>query len=27
VALPTDEAQTITIDVPPGVSAYDFTFG
>jgi cytochrome c biogenesis protein CcdA/thiol-disulfide isomerase/thioredoxin len=27
VSLPTDEPQTVTIDVPPGVSAYDFTFG
>ncbi|HEY5431119.1 MAG TPA: cytochrome c biogenesis protein CcdA [Solirubrobacteraceae bacterium] len=27
VSLPRDEAQTITIGIPPGVSAYDFTFG
>jgi cytochrome c biogenesis protein CcdA/thiol-disulfide isomerase/thioredoxin len=27
VSFPTDEVATITIDVPPGVSAYDFTFG
>jgi cytochrome c biogenesis protein CcdA len=27
VSLPTDEAHTVTIDIPPGVSAYDFTFG
>jgi len=27
VSLPTDQAQTITIEIPPGVSAYDFTFG
>ena len=24
---PTDDTATITIDLPPGVSAYDFTFG
>jgi cytochrome c biogenesis protein CcdA/thiol-disulfide isomerase/thioredoxin len=27
VSLPADEQRTITIEVPPGVSAYDFTFG
>jgi cytochrome c biogenesis protein CcdA/thiol-disulfide isomerase/thioredoxin len=27
VSLPTDEQRTLTIDLPPGVSAYDFTFG
>ena len=27
VVLPTDAQQTLTIDIPPGVSAYDFTFG
>jgi cytochrome c biogenesis protein CcdA/thiol-disulfide isomerase/thioredoxin len=27
VSLPTAQRQTITLDVPPGVSAYDFTFG
>jgi cytochrome c biogenesis protein CcdA/thiol-disulfide isomerase/thioredoxin len=27
VSLPGDQQQTVTIDVPPGVSAYDFTFG
>ncbi|HEX4010057.1 MAG TPA: cytochrome c biogenesis protein CcdA [Solirubrobacteraceae bacterium] len=27
ISLPTDEQQTFTIDIPPGVSAYDFTFG
>jgi cytochrome c biogenesis protein CcdA/thiol-disulfide isomerase/thioredoxin len=27
VSLPADQQQTVTIAVPPGVSAYDFTFG
>jgi thiol-disulfide isomerase/thioredoxin len=27
VSLPADQQQTVTIDIPPGVSAYDFTFG
>jgi cytochrome c biogenesis protein CcdA/thiol-disulfide isomerase/thioredoxin len=27
VSLPKDEQQTLTVDIPPGVSAYDFTFG
>ncbi|MFL5861949.1 MAG: cytochrome c biogenesis protein CcdA [Solirubrobacteraceae bacterium] len=27
VALPEDQQQTVTIQIPPGVSAYDFTFG
>jgi Thioredoxin like C-terminal domain/AhpC/TSA family len=27
VSLPTDQQQTVTIEIPPGVSAYDFTFG
>ena len=27
VSLPADEQQTFTIQIPPGVSAYDFTFG
>jgi cytochrome c biogenesis protein CcdA/thiol-disulfide isomerase/thioredoxin len=27
VALPGDQQQTLTVDVPPGISAYDFTFG
>jgi cytochrome c biogenesis protein CcdA/thiol-disulfide isomerase/thioredoxin len=27
VSLPDDEQQTFTIQIPPGVSAYDFTFG
>jgi len=27
ISLPTDETQTFTIEIPPGVSAYDFTFG
>ena len=27
VSLPTDQQQTVTIDIPPGVSAYDLTFG
>ncbi|MBV9836990.1 MAG: redoxin domain-containing protein, partial [Solirubrobacterales bacterium] len=27
VALPTDEQRTLTVQLPPGVSAYDFTFG
>jgi cytochrome c biogenesis protein CcdA/thiol-disulfide isomerase/thioredoxin len=27
ISLPTDEQTTFTIDLPPGVSAYDFTFG
>ncbi len=27
VSLPADERRTVTLEVPPGVSAYDFTFG
>jgi hypothetical protein len=27
VSLPTAEQRAVTIEVPPGVSAYDFTFG
>jgi thiol-disulfide isomerase/thioredoxin len=27
VSLPGDQQQTLTVDVPPGISAYDFTFG
>ncbi len=27
VSLPTAQAHTVTVEVPPGVSAYDFTFG
>ena len=27
ISLPQDEQQTFTIQIPPGVSAYDFTFG
>ncbi|MFZ0089845.1 MAG: cytochrome c biogenesis protein CcdA [Solirubrobacteraceae bacterium] len=27
VSLPSDAQQTLTIQIPPGVSAYDFTFG
>jgi cytochrome c biogenesis protein CcdA/thiol-disulfide isomerase/thioredoxin len=27
VSLPTDEQRTLKIELPPGVSAYDFTFG
>ncbi|MHB1571023.1 MAG: hypothetical protein ACYC0H_17720 [Solirubrobacteraceae bacterium] len=27
VSLPSDQRRTLTIEVPPGVSAYDFTFG
>jgi cytochrome c biogenesis protein CcdA/thiol-disulfide isomerase/thioredoxin len=27
LSLPTDEMGTLTVKVPPGVSAYDFTFG
>jgi thiol-disulfide isomerase/thioredoxin len=27
VSLPTDAQQTLTIEIPPGISAYDFTFG
>ena len=27
VSLPTDEPHALTVQVPPGVSAYDFTFG
>ena len=27
VSLPGDEVRTLTLQVPPGVSAYDFTFG
>ncbi|MGZ4272224.1 MAG: redoxin domain-containing protein [Solirubrobacteraceae bacterium] len=27
VSLPEDEQQTVTIQIPPGISAYDFTFG
>ncbi len=27
ISLPTAQPQTFTLDLPPGVSAYDFTFG
>jgi cytochrome c biogenesis protein CcdA/thiol-disulfide isomerase/thioredoxin len=27
ISLPTDQQQTFTIQIPPGISAYDFTFG
>jgi hypothetical protein len=27
VSLPADQFHMLTVDVPPGVSAYDFTFG
>jgi hypothetical protein len=27
VSLPKDQQQTLTVDIPRGVSAYDFTFG
>jgi thiol-disulfide isomerase/thioredoxin len=27
VSLPADELHTLTIEIPPGISAYDFTFG
>ncbi|MGH2927155.1 MAG: cytochrome c biogenesis protein DipZ, partial [Solirubrobacteraceae bacterium] len=27
VSLPSDQAHTVTVEIPPGVSAYDFTFG
>jgi cytochrome c biogenesis protein CcdA/thiol-disulfide isomerase/thioredoxin len=27
VSLPGDQQKTLTVDVPPGISAYDFTFG
>ena len=27
ISLPHDEQQTFTIQLPPGISAYDFTFG
>jgi cytochrome c biogenesis protein CcdA/thiol-disulfide isomerase/thioredoxin len=27
ISLPSDQQQTFTIQIPPGVSAYDFTFG
>ena len=27
ISLPDDEQQTFTIQIPPGISAYDFTFG
>jgi hypothetical protein len=27
VSLPEDQQDTVTVEVPPGVSAYDFTFG
>jgi cytochrome c biogenesis protein CcdA/thiol-disulfide isomerase/thioredoxin len=27
VSLPSDARQTLTIQIPPGISAYDFTFG
>jgi cytochrome c biogenesis protein CcdA/thiol-disulfide isomerase/thioredoxin len=27
VSLPSDEEHTITVQLPPGISAYDFTFG
>jgi cytochrome c biogenesis protein CcdA/thiol-disulfide isomerase/thioredoxin len=27
VSLPADEQQPLTVEIPPGISAYDFTFG
>jgi hypothetical protein len=27
ISLPSDQQQTLTIQIPPGISAYDFTFG
>ena len=27
VSMPTDAEQTLTVEIPPGISAYDFTFG
>jgi hypothetical protein len=27
VSLPTDEQHLLTVQLPPGVQAYDFTFG
>jgi cytochrome c biogenesis protein CcdA/thiol-disulfide isomerase/thioredoxin len=27
ISLPADQQQTFTIEIPPGISAYDFTFG
>jgi cytochrome c biogenesis protein CcdA/thiol-disulfide isomerase/thioredoxin len=27
ISLPSDQQQTFTIQIPPGISAYDFTFG
>jgi hypothetical protein len=27
ISLPNDQQQTLTIQIPPGISAYDFTFG
>ena len=27
VSLPGDQQQTFTVQIPPGISAYDFTFG
>ena len=27
ISLPQDQQQTFTIQIPPGISAYDFTFG
>jgi cytochrome c biogenesis protein CcdA/thiol-disulfide isomerase/thioredoxin len=27
ISLPADEQQTLTVQIPPGISAYDFTFG
>ena len=27
LSLPTDEMGTVTVEVPHGVDAYDFTFG
>ena len=27
ISLPGDEQQTLTVQIPPGISAYDFTFG
>jgi hypothetical protein len=27
ISLPGDQQQTFTIQIPPGISAYDFTFG
>jgi hypothetical protein len=27
VSLPNDQPHVLTVELPPGVSAYDFTFG